>query len=218
MWEDVGVWAGDARPNTHNFLLNCVTPNLTGFFYSKNRFDPLEILSARSRNDNKVRLYPFYPQEQLDTLLEITRLLVQKFGIKRILELQEINKFDLISGPAFPVNRFRKLVEGEGKGTELLEETSSAVDLFLQPGGVGLKMLDQPVSARTSLTVTDDEGEWVLVEVMGDLGDQRWTVGWMKADCVPICWSGGTVTWCSSCPSTRSLFTVGSPPGKKIET
>ena len=24
----MGVWAGDTRPNTHNFLLNCVTPNL----------------------------------------------------------------------------------------------------------------------------------------------------------------------------------------------
>jgi len=29
-WEDVGVWAGDARPNTHNFLLNCVTPIKVG--------------------------------------------------------------------------------------------------------------------------------------------------------------------------------------------
>jgi N-acetylmuramoyl-L-alanine amidase len=153
-----------------------------GFFYSKNRFDPLDIILAQSVNDNKKRWYPFYPQEQLDALLEITRLLDQAFGLERVLVHQEINKFDLISGPAFPINRFRQLVQGEGTATELLEETSSAADLFLQPGGAGPKLLDQPLPAHTPIAVTDEDGEWVLVEVMAALGDRRWTVGWMKTD------------------------------------
>ncbi len=154
----------------------------SGFFYSKNRFDPLEILFAQSINDNKKRWYPFYPQEQLDALLDITRLLSQAYGLERILVSQEINQFDLISGPAFPINRLRQLVEGEGTATELMEETSSEADLFLQPGGTGPKLLNQPVPAHTPIVVIDDDEGWVLVEVMAALGDRRWTGGWMKAN------------------------------------
>ena len=153
-----------------------------GFFYSKNRFDPLDLLFAQSVNDeSQKRWYPFYPQEQLDTLLEICRLLVQTFGIERILMRQEINKLDLISGPAFPINRLRQLVQGEGTRSELPEVTASAPELFQQPGGIGLKLLDQPFPANTPIAVTDEDedGGSVLVELMAPLGDRRWTVGWM---------------------------------------
>jgi len=153
-----------------------------GYFFSRNRFDPLEIIFAQSINDNKKRWYPFYPQEQLDALLAITHRLDEAFGLERILARQEINQFDLIFGPAFPINRLRQLVQGEGTATELLEETSSAADLFLQPGGVGPKLLDQPVPAHTPIVITDEDGDWVLVEVMAALGERRWTVGWMQAD------------------------------------
>ena len=86
-----------------------------GFFYSRDRFDPLSIIRAQSVNDNKPRWYPLYPQEQLEALLEITRLLVQTFGIEQILVRQEINQLDLISGPAFPINRLRHLLQ-DGHG------------------------------------------------------------------------------------------------------
>ena len=157
-----------------------------GFFYSRDRFDPLSIIRAQSVNDNKKRWYPLYPQEQLETLFEISRLLIQVFGIKQILMRQEINQFDLISGPAFPINRLRQLLQDEDTATELQEEASSETDLFLQPDTIGLKLLDQPVPAQTPITVTDEDGEWMLVEVMAALDERRWTVGWMKADKVAV--------------------------------
>jgi N-acetyl-anhydromuramyl-L-alanine amidase AmpD len=153
-----------------------------GFFYSKDRFNPLEILFAPPPNDQKKRWYPFYPQEQLSALLEITRLFDQAFGIEQVLLYPEIHTQDLETGPAIPLNRFRQLVEGEGVEPELLEETASAVDLFLQPGGVGPKFLERRVPARTPIAVTYDDGEWVLVEVMADLKSRQWTIGWMRAD------------------------------------
>ncbi len=157
-----------------------------GFFYSKNHFDPLDILFAQSINDDKKRWYPFYPQEQLDALLDISSLLAQTFGIERILMRQEINRFDLISGPAFPINRLRQMIQGEGTRTEMLEEISSEAELFQQPGGKGLKLLDQPFPAHTPIAVTDEDEESVLVEVMTAQGDQRWTVGWMEAGKVAV--------------------------------
>lgn len=157
-----------------------------GFFYSRNRFDPLSIIRAQSVNDNTQRWYPLYPQEQLDALLDITRLLVQEFGIEQILMRQEINKNDLITGPAFPINRLRELVQDEGSATELQEETSSAADLFLQPGGEGPKFLEQPVPAGTPITVIDEVEGWMLVEVMEPLGERRWAVGWLDADKVAV--------------------------------
>lgn len=157
-----------------------------GFFFSKNRFDPLEMIFAQSINDDRQRWYPFYPQEQLDTLLEIVRLLRKTFKFERILVRQEINESDLISGPAFPINRLRQLVQGEGSGTELLEETQAPADLFQGPGGQGLKLLDEQLPAQTPIAVIDEDGEWVFVEVMAALGDRRWTVGWMKADKVAV--------------------------------
>lgn len=157
-----------------------------GFFYSRDRYDPLRIIFAQSVNDNKQRWYPFYSEEQLDALLEITRLLVKTFGIERILVRQEIDRFDLISGPAFPINRLRQLVQGEGTATELLEETSSEANLFREPGGKGLQLLEQPVPAHTPIAVTDEDGDWVLAEVMSTLGERRWMVGWLKASQVAV--------------------------------
>jgi N-acetylmuramoyl-L-alanine amidase len=155
---------------------------LPGRWNSKERYDPLEMILAQSANDNKPRWWPFHPQEQLDALLEIARLLDQEFGLERILVRHEINRFDLNSGPAFPINRLRQLMTDEGTATELLEETSAAADLFLQPDGGGPKVLEQPIPAQTPIAVTDEQGEWVLVEVMATLGERRWTVGWMQAD------------------------------------
>jgi N-acetyl-anhydromuramyl-L-alanine amidase AmpD len=159
-----------------------------GFFYSKNRFDPLDLLFAQSINDNKKRWYSFYPQEQLDTLLEICRLLVNNFGIERILTRQEINKLDLTVGPAFPINRLRQLIQGEGTRSELPEITSATPDLFQEPGEVGLKLLDQPFPADTPIAVTDEDedGGSVLVELMAPLGERRWTVGWIDAGKVAV--------------------------------
>jgi N-acetyl-anhydromuramyl-L-alanine amidase AmpD len=159
-----------------------------GFFYSKNRFDPLDLLFAQSVNDIQKRWYPFYPQDQLDTLLEICRLLVQTFGIERILTRQEINKLDLTGGPAFPINRLRQLIQGEGTRSELPEVTAAAPDLFQQPGEVGLKLLEQPFPANTPIAVTDEDedGGSVLVELMAPLGERRWTVGWMEAGKVAV--------------------------------
>ena len=157
-----------------------------GFFYSRDRFDPKRIIIAQSVNDNKQRWYPLFPQAQLEALLEITRVLNQVFKFERILVRQEVNRSDLISGPAFPINRLRQLLQGEGTASELLEETSSAVDLYLQPGGVGPKVLDQPVPVNTPIVATDEAEGWLLVEVMAPLGERRWTVGWMKADQVAV--------------------------------
>jgi N-acetylmuramoyl-L-alanine amidase len=154
----------------------------TGFFYSKNRFDPSEILRGKSVNDHKQRWYPLYPKEQLDTLLEIALLLKQAFGIDRVLERQEFHKLDLTSGPAFPINRFRQLFAGQEAEGELLEEISSQVNLFLQPGGKGPKVLSKPLPSGTPIVVTGDQDDWVLVEVMADLEERRWMVGWMRAD------------------------------------
>lgn len=158
----------------------------SGFFYSKDRFDPKRIIKVQSVNDDKQRWYPLFPQEQIEALLEIIQQLDQAFEFERILVRQEINQSDLISGPAFPINRLRQLLQGEGTATELLEETSLDSHLFLQPGGVGLKVLDQPVPVHTPIVVIDEAEGWVLVEVMAPLGDRRWTVGWMKADQVAV--------------------------------
>jgi len=158
----------------------------SGYYYSRNRFDPLSIIRAQSVNDNKQRWYPLYPQDQLEALLEITRLLVQAFGIEQILMNQEINQFDRNSGPAFPINRLRQLLQDEDTATELQELITSDADIFLQPGGEGMKLLDQPVPAQTSITATDEDEGWMLVEVMKTLEERRWIVGWIKSDKVAV--------------------------------
>jgi N-acetylmuramoyl-L-alanine amidase len=152
-----------------------------GFFYSRDRFNPSEILFAAPPNDVKKRWYPFYPQEQLNTLLEIARLFDQAFGIEKIVLNPQLNSLDLETGPAIPLNRLRQLLAREGSTPELLEETASAVDLFLQPGE-GLNFLERPLPVGAPIAVARDDGEWVLVEVMAELDGRRWTKGWMRAD------------------------------------
>jgi N-acetylmuramoyl-L-alanine amidase len=152
-----------------------------GTFRSKERYDPFEMIFARSENDHKKRWWPFFPQEQLDTLAEIARLLDQEFHLERILVHDEINAFSLETGPAFPINRLRQLVRGSETMIDALEETSSEAEIFLQPGGIGPKLVDQLAPAKTPIAIIDDDGDWVLVEVLTTLGERRWTVGWIDA-------------------------------------
>jgi N-acetylmuramoyl-L-alanine amidase len=153
-----------------------------GTYKSKERYDPLEMIFAQAENDVKKRWWPFMPQEQMDTLLEITRTLDQAFGLERIVAHDEINAFRLETGPAFPVNRLRQLVRGEEAVHDSLEEITSEAEIFLQPGGTGPKLLEHPLPAHTPIAITYDEGDWVLVEVMTALEERRWTVGWIEAD------------------------------------
>jgi N-acetylmuramoyl-L-alanine amidase len=152
-----------------------------GSFKSKERYDPLEMIFARSENDYRQRWWPLFPAEQLDALLEIARQLNQAFGLERILVHDEINQLRLETGPAFPINRLRQLLRGEGAAVDGLEETAAAAEIFLQPGGTGPKAAEQPVPARTPIAITDEDGDWALVEVLASLGDRRWTVGWIEA-------------------------------------
>lgn len=158
----------------------------SGFFYSRDRFDPLRIIWAQSVNDNKPRWYPLYPQDQLEALLAIVQQLVQVFGIEQVLMRQEIDQYDLTTGPAFPINRLRQLLQGEDSGAALQEQTISSAEVFLQPGGVGPKLLAEPLPATTPITVMDEDAGWMLVEVMKSLDERRWTVGWIEAEKVAV--------------------------------
>ena len=153
-----------------------------GTFRSKERYDPLEMIFARSENDNRKRWWPLFPQEQLDALLEITQLMNKAFGLARTLAHDEINQLRLETGPALPINRFRQLLRGEGAAVDGLEVTSSAAELFLQPGGAGPKLIEQAIPAHTPIAITDEDGDWVLVEVLASLGERRWIVGWIDAN------------------------------------
>lgn len=157
-----------------------------GTYRSKERYDPQELVYARAENDHKHRWWPLYPQEQLDTLLEITRLFTQAFDLERILMHDEINKFQLDNGPAFPINRLRQLIQSDTATMDAPEETAEETDIFLQPGGVGLKALAGPLPAQTPISITDEDGDWVFVEVLATLGERRWTVGWIEAKKVAV--------------------------------
>jgi N-acetylmuramoyl-L-alanine amidase len=157
-----------------------------GTYRSRDRYDPLEMIFARAENDHKKRWWPLYPQEQLDTLLEITRLLNQTFGLERILTHDEINQLQLDNGPAFPINRLRQLIRSDGNIVDAPEETAEEAAIFLQPGGVGFKAIDQPLPAHTPISITDEDGEWVLVEVLSTLAERRWLAGWIEAKKVAV--------------------------------
>ena len=152
-------------------------PNTNRYLASSNKiYDDSEVLVAAHYHEFFEAGWPYYPQAQLEATFEVSRLLVEHYGLEDALGHEDIadariGKVD--PGPAFPKADFRehlfKRREPLIARYELMEtvpvlEDKGRTPAFKYPA----RHTVDPIAAKTNLTVKKIAGDWALVKIKKD--------------------------------------------------
>jgi N-acetylmuramoyl-L-alanine amidase len=163
-------------------------PSVQGHFSHISRFQPGEYLYGIALNDRgqtpvKLRPWMRYSKEQMEALVLIARLLVEKYNVQ-IVGHEEIKSFKLDPGPAFPMARFREIMNEKPDGTILYDEVSQDVELRTGPGMIYPPLPGGRLKAGTPVVSTSDHDGWAMVDVMAEVDGDRWLVGWTPLETI----------------------------------
>lgn len=139
-------------------------------------YNASEVIQAVHRNQTRAKYWHTYTQEQINTVTELCRMLIQEYGIKYILGHEEVApKRKQDPGPAFPLDRLRdKLLQG-GRDQDAPENdvvdmvvAANKLNIRSKPGIHGQKIA-QPLTRGNRVTVIDEQGSWfkVKTEIQG---------------------------------------------------
>jgi N-acetylmuramoyl-L-alanine amidase len=136
-----------------------------------------------------------YAQPQLDAVEAVVRALLQAYPtIVDVVGHQDVSpgrKFD--PGPAFPMARFRALLESRGHGAlpasagsrpPLLLETTGRLNMRGGPGIAFDRLDGSPLPVGTRLELLEDRGDWLRVRPEGA---REGHPCWVSADWVRPC-------------------------------
>ena len=111
--------------------------------------------------------WPLYTERQLSAVEDLTKELIQTYSITDIVSHEEIDlrgwKTD--PGPAFPMQRFKKLLNGRDLDTDTYEVTASSLNVRGGPG-TQFKIIDSYRKGK-HVSVEDRRGDWARVSSDG---------------------------------------------------
>lgn len=149
-----------------------------------------QVILGTMPNGSEAKGWEPYPEAQLAAVETLVRALLAKYPtITEVLGHQEIaprRKFD--PGPAFPMQRFRNLMDNRGFGAidERPGDNAPVEDLMAATANLNLregagvefeKLPDSPLLRGTRLVRHDQDGVWVFVSVEGEPEIRGWVHG-----------------------------------------
>lgn len=146
----------------------------TGTEYSawfKKKYMESEVVHAVHRNEKSPRYWHEYTQEQLAVCEDISKLLVDHYGLKHILGHEEISpgrKQD--PGPAFPLDRMRDRILSYDRKSDTgdLEQSMKGETippkLNIRSGpSAGSSMVANPLIAGSKVKILEEQNGWYRV-------------------------------------------------------
>ncbi len=158
-------------------------------------FNAEDVIIDTMPGSNDIRGWEPYPEDQLMAVEELVNTLIHKYpGITEVLGHQEISpgrKFD--PGPAFPMQRFRNLIDNRGygamEGTTAIAEpfediiiTKTLLNIREGNGSNFEKLPASPLAKGTELKLLDKSGIWYLVQLV----DNPEIIGWVHSAYVTL--------------------------------
>ncbi|HUF37564.1 MAG TPA: N-acetylmuramoyl-L-alanine amidase [Anaerolineales bacterium] len=141
------------------------------------RFGPKQRFETTPQNDMKVRTWTQFQPAQLETLLEVTRLLKETYSFESIIRHEAVNAGKLDPGPLFPFLTFKEKLSGNRE--TLLEQTRRLIHLRTGPGNDFPTLTESALPVGTPVNVTAERAGWALVEVMDKIDGNPWQMGWI---------------------------------------
>jgi N-acetylmuramoyl-L-alanine amidase len=156
----------------------------------RSHYRPEQYILASPFNDPRFRYWPLFPRQQLDTLVEISRPLLETYQIQDIAGHEELYAYKLDPGPAFPMVQFREQLGIHGRSV-VLQETAKPVRVRNQPGD-GSVLLEEPaIPAGTPVTIVNDYNDpqgrsYCLISVVDTIEGNPWILGWVEREAVTV--------------------------------
>ncbi len=150
-------------------------------------FNPEDVVIGAMPGSSEIKGWEPYPEPQLLAVEELVNTLLHKYpGITEVLGHQEISpgrKFD--PGPAFPMQRFRNLIDNRGFGamertaaeTEPYEDrliTNANLNIREGAGSGYEKLPESPLPTGTELILLDKSGVWDFVQLVNQPSVRGW--------------------------------------------
>jgi len=133
-----------------------------------------DVMEAVHRNESEPRFWHIYTEKQLEVNEEVARVLLDKYkAIINILGHEEISqdrKQD--PGPAFPLDRFRRLIFGDNRTDELTDMQSLPSTGLIIPGklniregaGSSYEKVAKPLVSGQQVEILEEENGWYRVK------------------------------------------------------
>lgn len=149
----------------------------SGTYYVRNslrvpatRMPPM-IEAPNSRVGSGMLYWPQYTKRQLDSVQQLTEGLLVDYPIIDIVTHEEIDTrgWKTDPGPAFPINRYRKLLGERSVDNDMYEVTASSLNVRKGPGSS--YSVSHQLSRGTSVNDFGRHGNWVRID------DDGWVHG-----------------------------------------
>ncbi len=139
-------------------------------------FNPSDVIEATHRNQSRPKFWHTYTEEQIHSVTEICRLMIDVYNMKHILgheEIAPLRKSD--PGPAFPLDRLRNKLLKENRhsdgAAELLKKgriAANTLNIRQTPNSQG-KRVAKPLKRGAKVRIIDESNGWykVVTEVEG---------------------------------------------------
>lgn len=152
-------------------------PNGNGSFVSwfNQLYQGEDVIAATHRNESRSTFWHRYTEPQIERVFELCQLLSRVYPVQEILGHEEIapgRKID--PGPAFPLERLRNSVLGEGRDSEDAVETQilsasavrvTAAKLNVRSGpGLHHGIVSSPLTRDTVVEVVREEAGWIEIK------------------------------------------------------
>ena len=151
------------------------------------RFAANDVTIGRMPNSTETKAWENYTLAQLDAVEQVTQALLNHYpSIREVIGHSEISpsrKFD--PGPAFPIQRYRNLLDNRAmgalnEGTESSPEkyvTTVTVNFRSGPGNDWDVIEQSPLPANTPLIKKDEQGIWYFVQLENNPNIHGWIHG-----------------------------------------
>lgn len=159
-------------------------------FQLKSNFAENAYILASGLNNSRYGTWPLYPNAQLDSLLTLTKTLMNKYDIVDVAAYDEILTATH-PGPAFPIIQFRerllreRLLDATDRSI-LLQETSRPVSLLGQPGKESSLLSEITIPKGTPVAVINEKDTWYLISVIAEVDGNPWLIGWVERNAVRV--------------------------------
>lgn len=130
-----------------------------------------EVFYGKHRNRSEASFWHCYSEIQIEKTFALCQLLCEQYNIKEIVGHEEISpKRKSDPGPAFPLERLRDTILGDGRMSEEAEEidenaTVIASKLNFRSGpSVTYPTISDPLTKGTVVKVLEEKDDWAKIE------------------------------------------------------
>lgn len=134
-----------------------------------------EVLEAKHKNSTKTKFWHTYTQEQIETVKELCRILIETYELKHILGHEEIApKRKQDPGPAFPLNRVRdKLLNADRDHDapedklKIMSVNAGKLNIRSKPSTKGEKVA-KSLRRGQKVKILGKQKDWIKVRISVD--------------------------------------------------